>query len=309
MPAPILIRNHAVLAKLEPTSGVDAVPTGAANAVKVANFQITPLEMTKVKRQTSQPYLGNTQEIMISGFTRTEFDVEIAGAGAAGTVPQYGALMQACGFQEVVSAGVSVTYSPISDQFKALSLYTNIDGVLYKSLYTMGSVAANFNNGGIPVWRFTFTGMYVPVSDSALPAATYTDRVPVGMNKENTAFTLHGVAAVMNQLTLDMKSVIQYRNMANFEGVRYVDRAPGGQVRIENNKIATKDWWATVRAATLAPLSIVHGTVAGNIVDIACPKVQVMGPAFDDDGGIQMLRMDLGLNPNAGNDEMVITVK
>ncbi|MFN3302797.1 MAG: phage tail tube protein [Roseateles sp.] len=310
MPDPILIRNHAVLAKIETTSGTDAVPTATANAIKVANLSITPLEVQMVKRQTAQPYLGNTQQIMVSGYTRTEFDVEIAGAGAAGTAPQYGPLLVGCGFQEVLVASTSAAYSPISDQFKSLTLYTNIGGVLYKSLFTMGSVAVNLNNGAIPSFRFSFTGMYVAVTDAALPGSiTYTDQVPVAMNKANTDFSIHGVAAVMSQVTLDMKTQIVYRNLANFEGVRYADRQPEGSVRIEANKVATKDWWTTIRNATLAPLSIAHGKTAGNIVEIACPKVQITSPAFDDDGGIQMLRGSLVLNPNAGNDELVITVR
>lgn len=310
MPTPLLFRNLAFLAKVETTAGTDAVPTASANAVKASNVQITPLEMQMAKRNTAQPFLGNTQQVMVAGYSRTEFDVEVAGAGAAGTVPQYGALLQGSGFQEVVSAGVSVTYSPISDQFKTLTLYTNIDGVLYKSVFMMGSVAMNLNALGIPVFRFSFTGLYVPVADTALPGSiTYTDQVPVGMNAANTAFTIHGIAAVMNQLTLDMKANIQYRNLANFEGVRYSDRMPEGSVRFEANKVATKDWWTTVRAGTLASLSVTHGTVVGNIVAIACPKVQLTSPAFDDDSGIQMMRTNLILNPNAGNDELVITVR
>lgn len=307
MPAPILIRNHAVLAKVETTSGTDAVPTASANAIKVQNFQITPLEMAVAKRQTAQPFLGNTQAIVVSYFTRTEFEVELAGSGAAGTAPQWAPLMIGCGFQEVISAGVSATYSPISDQFKSLTIYTNIDGVLYKSLFTMGSVAVTVNQAAVPVLRFSFTGMYAAVTDAALPGSiTYTDQVPVAMNAANTAFAIHGVAAVMSQVTLDLKANIQYRNLANFEGVRYSDRQPDGSVRIESNKVATKDWWTTIRQATLGALSLTHGTVAGNIVAITCPKVQITSPAFDDDGGIQMLRANLILNPNAGNDELVI---
>lgn len=309
MPEAILIRNHAVLAKVETTSGTDAVPTAVANAIRVSNLSITPLETQMVKRQTAQPYLGNTQQIMVSGYTRTEFDVEIAGAGAAGTAPQYGPLLVGCGFQETLTPATSAVYSPISDQFKSLTIYTNIGGVLYKSLYMMGSVAANFNNAGIPVFRFSMTGMYVPVTDAALPGSiTYTDQVPVAMNKANTDFSIHGVAAVMSQVTLDMKASIQYRNLANFEGVRYADRQPEGSVRFESNKVATKDWWTTIRNATQAALTITHGKTAGNIVAISCPKVQITSPAFDDDNGIQMLRSSLVLNPNAGNDEMVITV-
>ena len=38
-----LIRNTAILAKIETAYGVDAAPTGAANALLVSNLSINPL--------------------------------------------------------------------------------------------------------------------------------------------------------------------------------------------------------------------------------------------------------------------------
>lgn len=308
--APILIRNHAFLAKVEATSGLDAAPTALANAIKVSNLSITPLEVQTVARSTSQPYLGNTQKVMVAGYTRTEFDVELAGSGAAGTAPQMAPLLIGCGFAETISAGISAVYKPISDLFKTLTLYTNIGGVLYKTRYVAGSPAININALGIPQVRFSFTGLYDPVTDQALPSnITYRDVTPVGVNKDNTQFTLHGYAAVMNQLTLDLKNQVQYRNLVNFEGVRITDRQPDGSVRFEATKVADKDWFAAVRAATQAPLSLVHGSVAGNIVQIDAPKAQITTAAFDDDNGIQMFRGGLSLQPDQGNDELVLTFK
>lgn len=310
MPAPILIRSSAVLAKIEATAGVDAVPTGAANAIKVSSLSITPLEVEMADRATTQPYLGNTDQVMVAGWTRTEFDVEIAGAGAAGTVPQYGPLLRAAGFSETISAGTSVVYAPVSAGFESLTLYVNVGGVLYRSSYGATTVGLTLNSRAIPQFKFGFTGLYTPVADSALPTVTYRDIKPVAVNKANTPlFTLLGYPAVLSQLGLDMKNVINYRNMVNHESVRLTDRKPDGSVRIEATKVADKDWWSGIRVGSVGPLALTHGTLAGNIVEIACPGVQMTSPAFDEDNGIQMFRSNLVVKPVNGNDELTITVK
>lgn len=310
MAAPILIRSSAVLAKIEATAGVDPVPTGAANAIKVSNLSITPLEVEMADRATTQPYLGNTDQVMVAGWTRVEFEVEIAGAGAPGTVPQYSPLLRACGFSETVSAGTSVVYAPVSTGFESITLYVNVGGVLYKSNFAAGSVALTMNSRAIPQLRFTFTGLYSPVTDAALPTTTYRDIKPVAVSKANTpSFSLLGYAAVMQQLTLDMKNQVVYRNMVNHESVRLTDRKPDGSVRIEATKVADKDWWSTIRQGDVGPLALTHGTAAGNTVEIACPAVQLVSPAFDEDNGIQMFRTNLVVKPGSGNDELTLTVK
>lgn len=310
MAEPILIRRHSVLFKLEATPGTDSVPTGAANALKVSNMKISPLQVEMVGRATSQPYLGNSRQIMVAGWTRTEFDVEIAGAGEPGDVPQYGGLLQACGFAETVVADTEVIYSPISTGFKYGTLHTNIDGVLYKSIHMAGSVALTLNSRGVPSFRFGLTGMYVPVVDAGLPAVTYRDVTPIAVTKANTPlFTVDGYAAVMAQLSLDMKVQVSYRNLANYEGVRYTDRAPGGRMLVEATKVADRNWWNSIRNAEQLPMALTHGTVAGNIVELVCPSVQLLDGEFETDSGIQMFASQLMLNPSAGDDELVITVR
>lgn len=310
MSDPILIRNHALLAKIEAVSGTDPVPTPVANAVKISNLTWSPMEVEMADRATSQPYLGNSDQVVVARWNKAEFDVEVAGAGDPGDVPQYDALLQGCGFAPTVVADTSVAYAPISTGFKSLTLYMNIGGVLYKSLFAAGSVALTLNARAIPTFRFSFTGLYQAISDAALPAVTYRDVKPVAVNKQNTPqLSLHGYAGVVQQLTLDMKNDVQYRNMVNHESVRITDRKPDGSIRLEATKVGDKNWWPDVEQGVVGPLLLRHGTVAGNIVEVSAPGVQLIQPAFDTDNGIQMLRAGLVLKPVMGNDDLVITVR
>jgi len=52
---------------------------------------------------------------------------------------------------------------------------------------------------------------------------------------------------------------------------------------------------------------MVHGTTAGNIVALDAPKVQLLQPAYEDSNGILMIKMNLALIPDVGNDEITLT--
>jgi hypothetical protein len=78
----------------------------------------------------------------------------------------------------------------------------------------------------------------------------------------------------------------------------------------EMTSIATKDWFATIRASTDAALSLIHGTVGGQIIEVAAPTVELMTPVYSDVQGIQMLQLSLRFLPsNSGNDEFKFTAR
>ncbi len=61
---------------------------------------------------------------------------------------------------------------------------------------------------------------------------------------------------------------------------------------------------------TVGELQMVHGSTAGNILQIDMPGVQLMDPRMSSLNGRRMLQANLKLNPGAtGNDEITITAK
>jgi hypothetical protein len=93
------------------------------------------------------------------------------------------------------------------------------------------------------------------------------------------------------------------------ESVHIVDRAPKGDVSIEETALATKNFHAICAAHTTGALQMIHGTSAGNIVQIDAPVVQLLSPSYADSNGILMLNMQLALIPDAGDDELTLTVR
>lgn len=99
-----LTRKRSILAKIEGTYGTDPVPTGAANAILVRNLNINPLAATVVGRALIRPFLGEVDHLNANTHVGIDMEVEVTGAGTAGTAPAYGPLLRACGLSETILA-------------------------------------------------------------------------------------------------------------------------------------------------------------------------------------------------------------
>lgn len=299
-------KRAALLVKPEATYGTDAVPTGAANAFLARNVDINPLEQLYDTRNLVLPFFGNQGEIVGGQYVTGKFQVELAGGGAAGTAPKYGPALKAAGLSETVSAGVSVTYAPVSSGEVSTDLYFYVDGRVHKVLGCLMSPKFVFEAGKAPYIEFNFMGLYQTPADAANPSLTLTGWTkPVAFNKVNTTtLTLHSYAIKASKIEIDLGNVLDYFNRPNSEAIRWTDRMMKATFTFEEELIATKDFFTPVNAETTGALSIVHGATAGNINTIAAATVQLTKPKMSQERGIAMLTLEGNLKPStAGNDE------
>lgn len=307
-----LMRNAVLLFKLQAAPGVDAAPTGVLNAVMAMNISAQPVSAEFAKRNNIKPYFGNMGSVPVAVHSEISFDVELAGSGAAGTAPKFGPLLRACAFAEIITAATSVVYAPITAMQEFATLYYNLDGVLFKMTDAKGSVALEIKAKGIPVLKFKFTGLYSTPVDASLPVSVdYSGfKDPVAVNAANTPVaTLHGVAGKVESISIDMANQLVYRNVIGGESVNITDRQPTGSYAMELETVATKDWYTTIRNGVLGTLAVTHGTVPGNIVEISAPKVQLLDPSFSESDGLAVISPKLDLQPNLGNDEVLLTFR
>lgn len=304
-------RNKVLLAKIEATYGADAAPTGAANAIAVRNLTLTPMEGQTVSRDLVRPTLGNFTQIHVGTHVLAEFEVEVAGSGAAGTAPAYGPLLRGCAMAETVTAGSSVAYDPVSSNEESVTLYFNLDGNLHKLTGARGTLSMQLDPQGLPYFTFRFTGLWNAPGSAALPAADFSAfQTPLPVSQANTpTFTLHGGAVKVGGWQFDQNNTVAYDNLIGEEVVDVTDRQPSGQVTIEAPANSSKNWFTTAEANTLGALQWVHGAAAGQIVQFDAPRVQVLQPQYQERNGKAMLQMGLSFVPNAGDDEFTITVK
>ncbi len=303
-------RKLALLAKIETAYGTDAVPTGAANAVLATNVTFTPIEGEEVGRDLMLPYLGDRGIVLAGTYGKIEFEIEIAGAGTAGAAPGYGPLLRACGMAEVITVGTSVVYNPISGAFEAVSLYANWDGVNHTFLGCRGNVSLSFEPKKIPKFKFAMVGLLGTFTDVAMPVATLAAfKTPLVCNKTNTTFSLHGQSAPGESLSIDLGQKVEPRLLIGWESIEITDRNASGTAVIEARPIATVNWFDKALKRTRGALSVIHGTTAGNIVQIDAPQVEIGKPSQGNSQGVINYSLPLRLCPNAGNDELSIAVK
>lgn len=303
-------RKLACLAKIETVEGTDAVPTGALNAIQLNDVTFTPKAGDQEQLNRLLPYLGNQGIILTGNYVQLEFGVEVAGAGAAGDVPGYGVLLRACAMSETISAGASVTYEPVSDGEESASLYYNQDGVLHVLLGARGTFTMEFTPKQVPRFRFSIMGLEGTVTDTALPVVDLTGyQTPLAVSKAHTSFSLHGAERIAERVSFNLGNTVSPRHLIGDERIQLEDRQTSGEAVVEAKTLATVNWFAIAEARTRAAAQLVHGTTAGNIVQIDAPKVEIGRPAQGQTQGVVNYTLPLILCPDAGNDEISITVK
>jgi hypothetical protein len=209
------------------------------------------------------------------------------------------------------SIGANAVYRPISQSLEAVSLYFNIDGVLHKFLGNRGNASFNIGADKIPYGKASLTGVYAPVTDAAVPTVVVTAwQRPLVCNSINTPFfSLHGYAAAyLDNLMLDMGTAISKVSRIGVQRVDLTNRKPTGSVSMEAVSVATKDWWADCRAATLGSMGLIHGTVAGNKFALSGSNVILNQPKYSNSNGIAMIDMGMDVTPLNGNDEFAFSV-
>lgn len=306
-------RQRAVLAKAEAVYATDSEPTGEANAMKALDGRITPMQADEQRREVMKPHLGGDERFFLGKHVATEFAVDMVGAGAddEGDPPPYDPLLRACGLAATIDEGVDVTYDPVSSLFESASLYLHQNGRRHRGLGARGNVRLRLARRETPRFIFAMIGLFSPVTTAALPAANFSafDR-PQEAGGGRTTLSLHGYAAVATSIELDLGNRVTYRPMINEEAVRITDRDSTGTIVIDTVPLGTFDPYALNDAGTLGPLSIVHGTAAGRIVEITAPAVQLGPPAeYQNDEGVTQWQIPLFLQPDEGDDEMRIVVR
>ena len=300
----------AMLAKIETTYGTDPTPA-AADAIVSKNVTFTPIEGEEVSRDLVMPYMGNQGTILTATYGRIEFEVEIAGAGAAGTAPKYGSLLRAAGMAATVTAGTSVVYSIVEDAIESLGLYFLRDRVRHIFVGGQCNLSLSFVPKQIPSFKFTLLGLLGTITDvGSMPAYSLTGwTTPVPVSKANTSMTLHGWTSTAESLSVDLGNVLTPRMLIGDERILISDRKTTGSAVVAARSIATINWFQRALASTRGALSLVHGTAAGNIVEIAAPAVQVGKPTQGQTDNIANYTLPLAFCPLNGRDEITVTVR
>lgn len=316
---PRYTRNSAILAKIETTSGVDSVPTGAANAMLISNQSVNPLNAENVDRELIRPYFGAAEQLVGTAYVELGFDVELVGSGTAGTAPAWGALLRACAMAETLTATTRVDYTLLTNSLESVTIYYYDDGLLKKLLGARGSATLMFNIGERPMLRFRFLGLDGLETAVANPAVTLTAfRTPEVVTNANTgditlgathsptgAPTLAaGTPYTTRGIEVELGNALNYTPMLGSESIDISDRGVNGSAQFDLTAAQEVSFMAAIRANTLQSLGLVHGTVVGTRALLFSPAVQLIEPSKEEINGRRLLGVKTRHVPVSGNDEL-----
>jgi hypothetical protein len=305
-----LTRKKFLIAKIETTYGTDPSPVGGSDAVQVTNLEVTPIESDNVQAASYQGFLGNSTRGTLVANKRVSvtFDVELSGSGTAGTAPAFGPLLKSCGLSETTSAGVSVTYAPVSSSFSSATIYCFYDGTRHKITGARGTVSFNLTAGQFAVASFQFIGIYNAPDGTALSGSftVANQAAAIEVNDTNvTTATFHGVTSSrIESFDMALNNELLYKETASSQEVLITNRAPGGTAVIEAPAVGTTDFFAKAVAVATGSTSLVLGATAGNIVTMNAAQTDITGCSYADTNGVIALSMPyLALPTTAGNNE------
>lgn len=312
-------RDVAILAKIETTYGIDAVPSAATDAVLVSNVDINPLNAQNVDRNLMRAFLGGSEQLVGTGFKELSYEVEIQASGALGTPPAWGKLLRACGFAETITASTRVEYTPITNGMEALTQEAYDSGVLHKLLGARGNAQFKLGVSERPVFAFNYLG--IDGGDTAVsnPATTLTAwKKPQVITDANTGDLTFGCTYSAGALSggtaypsrglpdLNLGNSVNFTPLLGGETVDITQRDVIGSIELDLTAAQEVSFMANVKANLTQSLGFIHGTVSTLKVGFFFPSVQLINPKKSSINGKRLIGYDIRVVPNAGNDEMRI---
>lgn len=306
----MLVKKSVLLAKIHAVYEDDPVPVAATDAVKVENLSHGPSNQKMVEQPNIKNTLGKEKQLFGTFLWDISFDVLVKGSGVAGTAPEYGSLLRACGLGEIIVLATSVSYAPISTGFEAVAIYIYEDGKLYKITGCRGNVSFAGEAGGAGKLSFTFTGHKNQIIDAPLTNPTL-DTTEAPMIK-SAGFTIDAYAAAISALNFDMgNQVIMPADINGADGfgeIQIVDRDINGSIDPLDVLLATKDFmsdWETGKEMALS--TGVIGAIAGNRYQISQPAVSYRDASLGNRDELRTLELPYGAHEVSGDDGSTLT--
>jgi hypothetical protein len=291
--AKLLFRKKALLVKKEVIYGTDPVPTGALNAIQTKDLSIDPLEGEELTFDIDTENLGAKAASLVGKHVKVSFKVAAGGAGAAGDVPAWGVLVEACGHTATVDAGVSVTYTPKDTDTDSVTMYVLVGRTLHQVTGSRGTMKFSAKKRDYPWFEFEFMGLFGPVLDQVASLGTVLAAFvkPLPFRASTVEFELGAYLAGLHDLSVDFGQKVEFYEHSEEEQIMQVDRQAKWQGTLEEPDVGTHNFYTDVNADTQMAFSYIHGSAAGNIVEIASPATQLLMPkrsAVNDIAALQL---------------------
>jgi hypothetical protein len=248
--------------KIETTSGTDAVPDPAVDAVATVGVPTITIDYLEAgtRDDVQTGVLITPDRAPAAGrFGKIDVTVEVKGGGAAGTPPDVDALLRASGFSKTVSGGVSVLYTTLDTGLETGTAYCWTGNKLFKLVGCAASfkIAADAAKRGM--MTFSITGkLAADPTEASLPGTlAFTNIAPALFHSAAAnigAWTSASTEALqLLSVSIDTASTIASLPSAGatdgLVGFVLSDRKTAQTMRVRTPALATFDPFAVSKAA------------------------------------------------------------
>ena len=307
--AKLLTRRKVLLAEVESTYNVDPSPSAVNDGVLVEDLAWSSAGLKMIPRPAVRPSLGALRQTYGGRLLQASFSCEVKGSGAAGTAPEIGQLLRACGLAETIVASTSVTYDPASTGLESVTLYIYEDGKRIILTGCRGNVSFALEAGARVMANFTMTGHEAAQTDLALAAPTFDATSPEPFI--GGAFTIDSLSSVIGALNFDLANIVATPTDVNgadgYGEVTITMRDINGSIDPLDELVADEDYLANFKSgAAMALTTGAIGATAGNILTITMPAVSYRDASSSDRDGLASLQLPFGAAESSTDDEVSI---
>ena len=306
-----------ILFKKEVTYGVDSVPTTGANAALTRNFQSPePIQVDQLDRNLDLPAKGRRKSAATNERSTFSYELELAGSGDAGDLASaWMEHLECCGLAApVLTAGVKAEQKFAAEgvALSSGSCYHWMGEQRVRPLGCRGTFGVNFTARQYPFLTLSMTGLLSNNVDAVAPVGNpdFSRWIePLEVNTANTDFSLDGFAATLQSFVLEANKAVSVRNLVGANYIQLGNHAMTGRIRIEAPTIAAKNYFTSLRTGAEVVTQLVHGTIAGNIVQVDAAHVQLLNINRSEEDDKLMFDLTVGLNISTGTDDLLLTAK
>ena len=260
-----------------------------------------PITGDRQVREVDLPTTGGQPSDLTNQRAELSFEVELAGAGSTpDTVVPYGFLLRAAGLAETIDSTVGsehVDYTRVVTGHESAGLYAQFGRNLHRLLGARFNVTLNMNAGAVPFAALSGAATFTPVTSQAMPAGADHSayQKPLRVEPQHTTMVLAGHTLAAESFSVDLNNNVAMRVRTDQRQVRIRNDGATGSFAFEAPDVGTVDFFGKAAGSALEALSVVHGTQAGQIIEVTSAAAEIGEPSYSDSDGDLMLTVPFRL--------------
>jgi hypothetical protein len=273
---PLLKRIRTLAAKVEATPGTAESLTASEGVFNAYDVMLQPsISLEDREGSGSFNYLTAIPQGQSATLT---FKTDLAWDGTATEPTIFSVLMPGCGWTETTNVWKPRSEAP-GTNVKTLTMGVYINGVLKTIKGSVGSWVMTLPTGRMITIEWTFTGVYVEPTDTAIIAPSYPTDSPLRFASA-TACTFNSVAMKVEQITIDAgNEVVMLEDATQASGFLHgiiTNRRPTITANPESVLVATQNRHNIWTTSTAYALQITLDGPSTSTLGITAPKAQII---------------------------------